>query len=240
MAESTYPNGLPHPPQALRNRIAIELGVLAVLTPSFLMFAPPIVHNNIMYVGLALFGFVLVQLNARETRERIWGPPNSPPFDRVRRCAINMSLLTIPPVLLFFILGVVGRTWKPWWMPWLEDGCPMFSLNFFAALCMYLPWALLQQTLFQFYLLGRLRALLPFASPLLLSVLNGCAYGLVHFQKPPVMVVTIIGGIFWSYSYHRDRYVIPIAISHALLGTTFYYWIYNHDLVEEVIRVMQN
>jgi membrane protease YdiL (CAAX protease family) len=48
-----------------------------------------------------------------------------------------------------------------------------------------------------------------------------------------VVVVTIIGGMFWSYSYHRDRYVIPIAISHALLATTFYYWLYGRDLFAE-------
>jgi membrane protease YdiL (CAAX protease family) len=116
----------------------------------------------------------------------------------------------------------------------------MFSLNFLLAVVLYIPWAMLQQTLFQFYLLGRLRALLPFASPLFLSIVNGIAYGLVHFETNVwsigVTVVTIIGGIFWSYSYHRDRYVLPIAVSHALLGSTFYYWVYGRDLIDEMRR----
>jgi hypothetical protein len=51
-----------------------------------------------------------------------------------------------------------------------------------------------------------------------------------------VTVVTIIGGMFWSYSYHRDRYVLPIAVSHAVLGTTFYYWVLGKDLMEEMVR----
>jgi hypothetical protein len=55
----------------------------------------------------------------------------------------------------------------------------------------------------------------------------------VHLPDIPVTVVTIIGGILWSYSYHRDRYVLPIAISHALLGSTFYYWIFGRDLLHE-------
>ena len=228
MADGSYPNGMPHPPKSLRWRIAIELLVLSILTPLFLLFGS---HDNITFVGMALIGLGLIEFNAKETRERIWGPPESPAFDRVRRCALNISLLTIPPVLAFFCIGLAGRYWG---FLGLKDGCAMISVHFIVALCLYLPWALLQQTLFQFYLLGRLRALLPFASPLLLSILNGVAYGLVHYQKPPVMIVTIIGGIFWSYSYHRDRYVLPIAISHAVLGTTFYYWILNTDLIDQL------
>ena len=228
MAEGAYANGLPHPPPALRRRILIELAVLSVATPLFLLFGN---HDTITFVGMALIGLVFIELNSRDTKERIWGPPESPEFDRLRRCAVNISLLTIPPVLVFLCLGAAGRYFEFWGF---KNACPMFSVDFFLALCLYLPWALLQQTLFQFYLLGRLRALLPFASPWLLSVINGIAYGLVHVQDPPVMVVTIIGGIFWSYSYHRDRYVLPIAVSHALLGTTFYYWMYNRDLIDEL------
>jgi membrane protease YdiL (CAAX protease family) len=118
----------------------------------------------------------------------------------------------------------------------------MVHWHFLMTLCFYVAWALLQQTLFQFYLLGRLRALLPFASPMLLSTINGTAYGLVHLaggapliQRSLVTGVTIIGGICWSYSYYRDRYVLPLALSHALLGTTFYYWVIGRDIGGEWI-----
>lgn len=232
MAEGAYSNGFPHPPASLRARVAIELAVLTVLTVVFLYFAP---RTTPMYVGMALIGFALIGFNRRETRERIWGPPSSPEFDRVRRCAIGMSLLTIPPLIVFLCLGLAARHWNLWWF---GSACPMFSLNFLLAVVLYIPWALLQQTLFQFYLLGRLRALLPFASPLFLSIVNGVAYGMVHVGMDAwaigVTVVTIIGGIFWSYSYHRDRYVLPLAVSHALLGSTFYYWVYGRDLIDEM------
>ena len=233
MSECVYPNGLPHPPPSLRVRFAAEIGLLTVAAAVFLGLAPKTWQNNGTYIGLALAMFGFIGFTKTEARERVWGPPDAADFDRVRRCTFYMSMLTIPPLFVFLVFGALGRHFQ---VSWLAQGAPpMFSLDFFAALVLYLPWALLQQTLFQFYLLGRLRGILPFASPLFLSILNGLAYGLVHFRgdwaSVPVTLATIVGGIFWSYSYYRDRYVLPIAISHALLGTTFYYWVYGHDLL---------
>jgi membrane protease YdiL (CAAX protease family) len=228
VAEQAYPNGMPHPPPSLRARIAVELGVLTVATTVFLFFAP---RNNILFVGMALIGFALIGFNAQETRERIWGPPDSPEFDRLRRCFINMTLLTLPAALICLFGGIAARQFGA---PWIDNPPPILGVNFLIALALYLPWALLQQTLFQFYLLGRLRALFPYASPMLLSVFNGIAYGMVHAPNWDVVLVTILGGIFWSYSYHRDRYVLPIAISHAVLGSTYYYWLTGRDLIGEM------
>jgi len=233
LTAGVYSNGLPHPSPALRLRIVVELAVIALGATLLLVYLPRGMRNTATYVGLALAGLGLIGFTARETRERIWGPPESADFDRVRRCAIGMTLFTFPPLFLFLVVGAAMRYWSFWLPP---EHCRMVSLDFILALVCYLPWALLQQTLFQFYLLGRLRALLPFASPLLLSVLNGLFYGLVHLPNVPVTLVTILGGMFWSYSYHRDRYVLPIAISHALLGCTFYYWILGQDLVAEMAQ----
>ena len=235
VAEGVYSNGLPHPPLALRVRVAVELSILAVATTLLLVFLPRDLHNTATYASLALVGLGLVGFTARETKERIWGPPEATDFDRVRRCGLSMTALTGPPIVLFLLFGAAARYWEFWVPP---NACSMFSVNFLIALVCYLPWALLQQTLFQFYLLGRLRALLPFASPFFLSAVNGVFYGLVHLPNPWVTIVTIIGGIFWSYSYHRDRYVLPIAVSHAALASTFYYWILGKDLVEDMMRKM--
>ncbi len=240
MAEGVYPNGLPHPPPALRARLAIELGVILALTGIFLYVTTTLkIRSTPLYVGMALIGFAMIGLNRKETAERIWGPPDYPEFDRLRRAAVNVSLFTVPTILLFLILGIVGRYQNWLWFATMKP-TPMFSPNFFLALAVYIPWAMLQQTLFQFYLLGRFRALMPFASPIFLSTVNGILYGLVHlgpsWSEVGVTVVTILGGVFWSYSYYRDRYVLPIAVSHAVLGCTFYYWIYGRDLVQEMLE----
>ncbi|MEI6234652.1 MAG: CPBP family intramembrane glutamic endopeptidase [Planctomycetota bacterium] len=240
LEDGVYTNGLRHPSRRMRARIAAELAGLAVATIAFLTFAPRAFLNNWTFVGLALVGLGLIMYRRNEIQERIWGPPESPDFDRVRRCTLNMSALTIPPMIIFLALGLFARYVRPDMFNMMNldrEPCPMISLHFFLALAFYVPWALLQQTLFQFYLLGRLRALLPFASPLLLATINGCCYGLVHLPSGYLLtLVTIIGGICWSYSYHRDRYVFPLAVSHALLATTFFYWVYGKDIVVSMIE----
>jgi hypothetical protein len=223
----------------MRLRMFLELLALALATGLFLAYAPDNFHNTGTYLGLALVAFGLVMYQRTETLQRIWGPPESPAFDRVRRCTVNMSAFTIPPILLFLILGIIQR--YVWPQIQFDDVpkpiTPLLSLHFLAALVIYPLWAMLQQTLFQFYLLGRLRALLPFASPLLLATLNGILYGLVHLPSGKLLtLVTILGGIVWSYSYYRDRYVLPIALSHGLLATTFYYWVIGRDVLGEMLH----
>jgi membrane protease YdiL (CAAX protease family) len=223
-----YPNGLPHPPMEVRRRIAIELLVLAILTTLYIAyFHGP--RSKFMDGGLALAGLGLVGFTSRYTKEKIWGPPADAEFERLRRCFVNITLATVPVLIILAIVGGVEgyRESNNW------SGVAVRFLNwrFVVSLLLYIPWALMQQTLFQFYLLGRLRALLPFASPLLLSVLNGIAYGAVHLDDPELALLTMIGGVIWSYTYHRDRYVLPIALSHAVLGTTFFYWYRGSDLL---------
>ena len=47
-----------------------------------------------------------------------------------------------------------------------------------------------------------------------------------------------LGGIGKFEGYFRllRRYVLPIAVSHAMLATTFYYWVYGRDLIAELIH----
>jgi membrane protease YdiL (CAAX protease family) len=101
---------------------------------------------------------------------------------------------------------------------------------------LYLPWALLQQFLLQFYLLGRLLILLP--APVAVFV-TGIAYSLVHLPEVGVALATAPAGIFWTFLYRRDRVLLPLGLSHALVASTFYYWVCGRDLFmawKEVLR----
>lgn len=229
MADSLrlYPNGMPHLSRKVRRRMVYELLTLALLTGLYLLFFPK--RPLGVDVGMALVALGLVGLTRTDTRDRVWGPPPSAKFVRIRRCTINMILATVPPVVFFCFYGGVHAYIHH--RELAEVGYRLFKLNFFIAMLLYVPWALLQQTLFQFYLLGRLRGIFPFASPLLLSVINGILYGAIHLPNPRVAAVTIIGGVIWSYSYHRDRFTLPIALSHAILASTFYYWVLDYDLI---------
>ena len=231
-----YPDGSPHPPPELRRRVLVELIVIGIGAFLYIKLMPP--HRPLgLDVGLAMVAMALV-LFARESCERCWGQPSSPVFERTRRCATQMLLATIPTSFCFMIFGGVEAYFDHHTVAAVVTR--LFNPYFFITLILYVPWALLQQNLFQFYLMGRLRALLPFASPFLLAFINGILYGAVHLTDWRVAPVTMIGGVIWSYSYHRDRYVLPIAMSHAVLGSTYYYWVLNHDLLQSLIDGMHH
>ena len=208
----------------VRRRVAIELAVLGALTPAFLLLFPD--RATFVDMGLALFALAAIALTVRDTRDRVWGPlPPEAAAAGLRRSALWMLALTGPLVAVFCAIGVAR-------------GNRLFEPRLALALAVYLPWALAQQTLFQFYLLGRLRALLPGAPPIALAALTGAAYGLVHLPDAATTLVTIPAGIAWSLSYWHHRRLIPIALSHAVLGSTFYYWAMGRDVVEKALSVM--
>jgi membrane protease YdiL (CAAX protease family) len=98
-----------------------------------------------------------------------------------------------------------------------------------AAALLYFPWALLQQYIFQFYWFGRWLRLVPVPVAVVLTAL---AFAAVHFPRWPVMAVTLVAGAVWALIYYRWRSLVPLAVSHALLGTALHYWVFGNDLLE--------
>lgn len=200
--------------------MAIELAALAVLSLLYLVLLPQ--RPAALDAGLAGLAVALVGVTAGQTRRRIWGPP--PPAsrgERLRRSAVHMLVGTSAMTLLLAGAGaLIGHR-------------TVLGPTVAAGLVLFIPWALLQQTLFQFYLLGRLRALLPGASTAALAVLNGVLFGLVHLPAWDVTLLTMVGGSVWSGYYLRDRCLAPLALSHAVLGTAYFSWIRGRELAVE-------
>jgi membrane protease YdiL (CAAX protease family) len=210
----------------LRQRVAVELVSLGVLSSGFLALFPrrPIFVD----LGLAVFAVSLVLFNASSTRTHIWAQwPVEGEQPGWWRCVAVTTALTAPALLLFLVVGIgIGYQGAGW------PGAKARILHPYipTAILLYLPWALLQQILFQFYLLGRVRTLFPSLHPLALSGLNGLFFGLVHTADFWIVFLAALGGILWSFLYLRYRLLWPLAVSHALVGTTYYYWVYGHDL----------
>ncbi len=201
----------------LRRRFGLELAALAVLTPLFLYFAP---HNFGVYATVAVLFFGTITVNAIKQKERVWPRPTLEWHERLLRSTGVMLAVTIPTVLAFYA-----------WCAW--TGHRVSYVNLLLAFCLYFPWALLQQSIFMIYLLGRLRVVFSSASPLMLAGLNGTAYGLVHLPDTTLAAVTVVAGSVWSYAYLRDRQLLPIVLSHAILGSTFYYFVGARDLYQD-------
>jgi hypothetical protein len=135
-----------------------------VLTPVFLVLVPE--RPVWVDAGLGLVAVALVTATARTTREQVWAPPATPRRERLRHCSRYMLVGTLAVTLLFAVVG-----------GWARRSAPLYTTTMPAALVLFILWATLQQVLFQFYLLGRLRALIPAAPAPALATFNGLLFG---------------------------------------------------------------
>lgn len=210
--------------QSLKRRLLSELLILGVLTTIFLAVFP----RRSIYIDalLALFALLLVVWNARFTRHSVWVqfPLEDDLRTRVKRSYTLAGAVTLAAILIFAVIGLtLGYRQLGWEGAWNR----VFNWHLPVIFLLYLPWALLQQFLFQFYVLGRLLTLLP--APVAVFA-TGMVYSLVHLPEMGVALVTAPAGVFWTFLYRRDRVLLPLGLSHALLGSTFYYWVYGRDL----------
>jgi len=211
----------------LKTRLIGEIVVLVLLTTIFLLLFPK--RHMFIDVSLALFAMGLLALDARFTRKQVWAriPSQVPERERLQKCLTIVIPVTVLLLVVCFITGFsIGYMQGGWKAAMVRVG----NWRIFLAVALYLPWALLQQTLFQFYLFGRLLMLLP---PWLAVACTALAYGLVHLPDPVLSAFAAMAGIFWSYVYNRYRRLLPLAFSHACLGAAFHYWVYGLDLARE-------
>ncbi len=208
-------------------RFIVELLVIGALTILFLVIFPR--RHIAIDIALALLALALIWLDARFTRREVWArlPSPFPEEERLRRC---LAVLVPVTLLLLALCLAVGTAIGYWEDGWRGAMARAGRWQIILAVGFYLPWALLQQTLFQFYLFGRLLILAP---PWLAVACTALAYGLVHLPDPGLSAAAALAGIFWSYMYYRYRRLLPLAFSHACLGAAFHYWIYNIDLARE-------
>jgi len=219
---------------SVRSKVATELGLLALLTTAFLLLFPK--RNPWVDFGLATIALLGLLFSARYTKNVIWA--NSPPAfpqPQLKECVKLTMWITVPVVLLFVLFGVVLGYRQGGWPAVLER---VFNWRLLVVFAAYVVWALVQQTLFQFYLLGRLLVLAPKKWSLLAVCLTGMGISLVHWPDVYTMIATALAGIVWSFIYFRYRYILPLALSHAALGCTFYACFLGQDVAAEWKRLL--
>ena len=174
---------------------------------------------------------MVVTSKAPYTKRIIWAESSAPVAEnRFKRCVGVLLWVTLPMAILFLSIGGI--------LAFKTGGWPavagrVVNWKILAAFGCYLPWALMQQTLLQFYLLGRLLALVPKRFLLAPMIVTGMCFGLVHLPDIWIALVTIVSGAVWSFIYYRYRLLLPLAFSHAALGSAFYYGLLGHDLAAE-------
>ncbi|OGR81549.1 MAG: hypothetical protein A3I11_00445 [Elusimicrobia bacterium RIFCSPLOWO2_02_FULL_39_32] len=85
----------------------------------------------------------------------------------------------------------------------------------------YVFWSFLQQIGLQVFLTRRLQNVFP--QPLIIAVASGSIFSLIHFPNPALMILTGIGGIFWSYFFQKAPNLYLLALSHGWLAVMSLY-----------------
>jgi len=235
---TSLPKEPPLPPSAwpsgFRTRIGAELSAIVLGSALFLVFKP---KDNPFLVGtISVIGMLSLALLGRYDDQRIWGPQRHAWKERFRSC---VSVL-IGPTLLVLGVFVILALYLSWHIgPFGSQMAQRFGCwSFLPALPVYFISALLQQAFAQWYLAGRLRTAFPSLTFRNLALVNGLFFGLVHIPMgdPILVLLTMAGGAVWTEAYLRKRSLIPVAISHVLLGATYFYWVRGEDKLIEVAR----
>ena len=214
---------------SVRSKVILELAILTVLTFAFLALFPR--RHPAVDIGLAAFALACIGLSAGYTKRVVWAASPPPVVEnRLKQCLAFIFRMTVPPAIVFLLIGMFLAYQSGGWPAAIHR---VLNWRIPAAFACYLPWALMQQTLFQFYLLGRILALFPNRSPMIAVLITGFAFALVHLPDVWSSMATMVAGSIWSFTYYRYRLLLPIAFSHAILGTAFYYGLFGHDLAVE-------
>ena len=213
----------------MRDRsVVLELGAIAAAALIFVAtfrVRPPYVD-----FVLAAAAVALIVLSAARSR-RLWELQRS--VDPTGARGAWKAALVFTGVALAVLAGaavLVART---------AGTTPMERFgnwHILVVAALYFPWALLQQYIFMFYWFGRWLRLVPVPVAVVLTAL---AFSAVHFPRWPVMAVTLVAGSVWALIYYRWRSIVPLAVSHALLGTALHYWVFGNDLLERWIPLLQ-
>ncbi len=88
---------------------------------------------------------------------------------------------------------------------------------FWQKLLDYPFWALFQQYIVLAFFFRRFKEVF---SPhnWIAILLTGLIFSLIHLPTPPLVIFCFIGGLFWTWTYHKFPNLFTIALSHAVLG----------------------
>jgi len=207
--------------RADQRSVAIELagiGAAAIVFVATFQVRPPYVDFVLAAAAVALIVF-----SAARSR-RVWALARSVDPSGTRGAWIATLAFTAAALVALATAGVFTAR---------AAGVPLAARfgnwHVLVAAALYLPWALLQQYIFQFYWFGRWLCIVSLPIAVALTAL---AFSAVHFPRWPVMAVTLVAGTVWALVYYRWRNLLPLAVSHALLGTALHYWVFGNDLLE--------
>ena len=187
--------------------------------------SPPFDLTELVFVGLGLvytlspvrtfvrdlIAFGLVALAIGVFRRRL--PPRPPRAEgaRAERALFGATLLG---ALVMLAYGLA------------QDLAVLNPRTVGVTVAIYLPFALLQQWITLRYMVQRWAGRLTGARSGLATLLGAVAFSLCHLPFPDLVAPTLLSGLGWALAWRAGARLIPIALSHGVLGALlFLTWI---------------
>ncbi len=204
-------------------RRVVALEVVAIVAAALIFVGTFRIRPAYVDFVLAGVAVALIAASAQRSR-RLWDAVLAPSDTPKHRAWVASGVFTAVALLLLVGLAASNAAGSP-----QTFGQRAANWHVVIAMALYFPWALLQQYIFQRFLLVRLLHLLPPAAAIALTAL---AFSSVHFPRWQVMALVVVACAVWSSIYYRTRTLLPLAASHALLGSVLHYWVFGNDLLK--------
>ena len=97
---------------------------------------------------------------------------------------------------------------------------------FYYTIFLYPLWGLAQQFMFQSFFHSRLLKLGLAPWSIFICTL---IFTVVHWNSEKLRIISLIGGLFFSYSFYRFPNILPLGFWHGILGAMVYYLLLGKD-----------
>ena len=204
MSEEPAIASIASPPS--RRRLVIEMLLLFLVLPLAVLASETKLLLPILWVFAASI-FIVVWRDRTFPRRELW---NAGAF-RAHRKAILARFIVLGA-------GVLLLTW--WLTPELLFRLPREKPLLYCAILVGYPWVSVypQGVIYRAFLLHRYAALFP--RPAVRIAMAALCFGFLHiiFRNPIAPLVTLIGGVLFTWTHARSRSLFVSSVEHALYG----------------------
>lgn len=126
-----------------------------------------------------------------------------------------LKLLILPMIFVSALLFGIGYF----------AGSLNFDRRFWLSLLLLPLWGLMQQYILQGFIYRRLQIILGKQKKSLLIFLAALLFAFVHAPNLPLMFLTLVGGMVWTWVYERAPNLWVLGISHGVMSAIAMSWL---------------